>query len=167
MGCRICREADFGCLGLRLTDRLGRLFAVNLTFTQLAYLTLGCLWTLLVWSFFGGAITRIAAVALAREDRLTLWQSMRFAQDRWPSYFFGPVFPVRRRVLDHVAGDPARADDASRRGVLIGAILWPLALVGGAILGVIVLGLGLGWPLMWGTISVEGTDHFDALEPRL
>jgi hypothetical protein len=146
-----------------IVDPFRRLFDVNLTFVQLAYLTLGCLWTLLVWSFFGGAITRIAAVALAREDRLTLPQSIRFAQSKWPSYFFGPIFPFVGVLLVTLPaillGLIMRADI----GVLIGAILWPLGLMGGAILAVIILGLALGWPLMWATISVEGTDHFDAL----
>ena len=30
-------------------------------------------------------------------------------------------------------------------------------------MGILLLGLAVGWPLMWATISVEGTDSFDAL----
>ena len=42
-------------------------------------------------------------------------------------------------------------------------IFWPLALLGGLLMAILLLGLLFGWPLMWATISAEGTDSFDAL----
>jgi hypothetical protein len=36
-------------------------------------------------------------------------------------------------------------------------------LVGGLLMMALLLGLLFGWPLMWATISTEGTDSFDAL----
>src|SRR5262249_12945407 len=42
-------------------------------------------------------------------------------------------------------------------------IVWPLALVGGLLMTVLLLGLLFGWPLMFATISTERTDSFDAL----
>jgi hypothetical protein len=36
-------------------------------------------------------------------------------------------------------------------------------LVGGLVMTILLLGLLFGWPLMWATISSEGTDSFDAL----
>jgi len=46
---------------------------------------------------------------------------------------------------------------------VLAALLWPLVLVGGFVMTILLLGVLLGWPLMWATISVEGTDSFDAL----
>ena len=43
------------------------------------------------------------------------------------------------------------------------ALIWPLVLAGGFVMTVLLFGVLLGWPLMWATISVEGTDSFDAL----
>ena len=48
-------------------------------------------------------------------------------------------------------------------GLLLGGFLWPLALVAGAFMAMLLVGLLFGWPLMWATISAEGTDSFDAL----
>jgi len=43
------------------------------------------------------------------------------------------------------------------------AIVWPLFLIGGLFMMILSLGLIFGWPLMWATISTEGSDAFDAL----
>ena len=48
-------------------------------------------------------------------------------------------------------------------GLLLGGLLWPLVLVAGLLMTLLLLGLLFGWPLMWATISAEGTDSFDAL----
>jgi len=48
-------------------------------------------------------------------------------------------------------------------GLLLAALIWPLALLAGLIMAVLLLGLVFGWPLMFATISTEGTDSFDAL----
>jgi hypothetical protein len=48
-------------------------------------------------------------------------------------------------------------------GLLLGGLLWPLALVAGVFITLLLVGLLFGWPLMWATISAEGTDAFDAL----
>ena len=45
----------------------------------------------------------------------------------------------------------------------LAALIWPLVLAGGFVMTVLLAGVLLGWPLMWATISVEGTDSFDAL----
>ena len=70
------------------------------------------------------------------------------------------------------AGGRAAGDRANGRlwllmrsdlGLLLAGLVWPLALVGGLLMGIFMLGLVFGWPLMWGAISTEGTDSFDAL----
>jgi hypothetical protein len=48
-------------------------------------------------------------------------------------------------------------------GLLLGGLIWPLALVAGLLMTLLLAGLLFGWPLMWATISAEGTDSFDAL----
>jgi hypothetical protein len=42
-------------------------------------------------------------------------------------------------------------------------ILWPVVLLFGLMLAVLVIGLVLAWPLMWATIAVEQSDAFDAV----
>ena len=45
----------------------------------------------------------------------------------------------------------------------VGGLIWPLALAAAFIMVLLLIGVLLGWPLMWATISVEGTDAFDAI----
>ena len=46
--------------------------------------------------------------------------------------------------------------------ILVAGIGWPLVLLAGLVMAVILVGL-VGWPLMYATISAEGSDSFDAL----
>jgi len=136
---------------------------LNSDFTGLACLLLCGLWSLATWAFFGGAITRMAAVQLACDERVGLMAAIRFACSRWTSYFFAPLFPAAGILLAALPvcflGLIQRVDVL----VILTAFAWPLALVSGLIMAVLLLGLIFGWPLMWSTISAEGTDNFDAL----
>ena len=52
-----------------------------------------------------------------------------------------------------------------RIGVLafLAALVWPFVILLGLMMAVLLIGALVGWPLMWATVSVEGTDAFDAL----
>lgn len=45
----------------------------------------------------------------------------------------------------------------------VAALAWPFVLLLGLMMAILLLGALFGWPLMWATVSVEGTDAFDAL----
>jgi hypothetical protein len=133
------------------------------TFKDWLYLVLAWLWKLAVWAFFGAAVTRMAVVRLASEERLSLAKSLRFARQKWLSYVAAPLFPFLGMLL---AGLPIAILGLFLKfdlGVLIAGLLWPLALLAGIMIMILLLGLLFGWPLMWATISAEGTDCFDAL----
>jgi hypothetical protein len=129
------------------------------------YLLAVIAWTLAVWAFFGGAITRMAAVQVARNEKISMREALRFAKDRLQSFFFAPVIPlVILGVLTFflilfglfsglipIVGD-----------VFISGLLWPIVIILGLIMAVVLVGL-VGWPLMNPTISTEGSDSFDAL----
>ncbi len=46
---------------------------------------------------------------------------------------------------------------------LVMSLLWFVMALASFAVGVLLIGLFFGWPLMWPTISTEGTDSFDAL----
>ena len=46
---------------------------------------------------------------------------------------------------------------------LVGLFLWPILLISGLVITLLLIGLIFGWPLMWPAISTEGSDSFDAL----
>ena len=131
-----------------------------------AALALGALqglWALLVWSIFGGAICRLAAVQLAQGRRYQLGQAMRHALSKWPSYLAAPLFPL---LFLFVLGIPALLLGLLSwfgAGYLVAGLLWPVALLLGVLSALLLLGVTVGWPLMWGAISTECSDTFDAL----
>lgn len=130
------------------------------------YLILIILVTLATWAVFGGAITRMAAVQLARKnEKVGLVEALRFAWQRKVSYFTAPLAPllflIVLLVLCVIAGLfqwllPWVAD------ILLVPLLIPGVLVLGLIMAVVLVGL-IGWPLMYSTISTEGSDSFDAI----
>jgi hypothetical protein len=126
-------------------------------------------WALIVWSLFGAAITRIAAVALARGDRLGFRAGLAHAIRRWPLYLGSPAIPLIGAfaiaffiMIGGALAHPALGGFGDLM-VVVGGIFWPLALLAGFIMALLLVGLAVGWPLMWATISVEATDPFDAL----
>src|SRR5439155_23323231 len=46
--------------------------------------------------------------------------------------------------------------------IFLAVIFWPLILIMGLVMALVLVGL-IGWPLMYATISAEGSDSFDAL----
>jgi hypothetical protein len=50
------------------------------------YLLIIILWTLATWAFFGGVITRMAAVELAGKDTVTVREAVQFVLRRYVSY---------------------------------------------------------------------------------
>ena len=90
---------------------------------------------------------------------------MRWARTKWLAYFSSPLLPmlgVALAVLPIVVLGLLMMI-ANFLAVLAALFLWPLALVAGFVMAILLAGVLLGWPLMWATISVEGTDSFDAL----
>ncbi len=139
------------------------LFGPRLSVEAVAFYLLGCLWTIAVWSLFGGAITRTATLALAREETLGLNASVRYAAGKWTAYFLSPLLPLLGVLL--AAVPLAVLGFCMRLGLFaaLAGLLWPLVLLGGLFLTIVMVGLGLGWPFLLPTISSEGTDAFDAL----
>ncbi|HEY1784396.1 MAG TPA: hypothetical protein VGG30_02570 [Pirellulales bacterium] len=148
---------------LRLAAPFFGLFNPHLGAAEFFFLLVCGLWELAVWSFFGGAITRLAAVALAREELLSWGYLAAYAQRKWPSYFAAPLFPLLGVAMAAIPlavfGLLLRSDV----GMVIAGALWFLVLLAGLFMAVLLVGLFFGFPLMWATISSEGTDAFDAL----
>jgi hypothetical protein len=140
-----------------------RMFKAEASFPECVYWLTCALWSLAVWAFFGGAITRTAAVSFARQENLSWQQLSVFVRSRWLSYVGAALFPIFGAFLIAaflaVLGLAMRAD----WGVLVGGIVWPLVLFAGFMMAFLLVGLFAGWPLMWAAISSEGTDSFGAL----
>jgi hypothetical protein len=141
-----------------------RMFQREAPVRDVAYYLFGAIWTVLVWSFFAGAITRIAVVQLGRDERVGLRDAARHAVRNYGWYVLAPFFPLLGVVF---AALPIVVVGwimcAGSIGVAIGGVLWFLVLLDAILMTVLLLGLLLGWPLMWPTISSEASgDAFEA-----
>ncbi len=149
----------------QLSRPLLGIFRRDVTSTDFLCMGLCGLWSLAIWAFFGAVITRTAAVRLAVDEQIGLGAALRFARSKWISYVGGPLFLMT--VILAAAFLIWTASWITRLGgvgVWFMAVFWPLALLLGLGMMVLMLGLLFGWPLMWSTISTEGRDTFDALQ---
>ncbi len=148
---------------LRFVQPLSQLADARLPVTHAAYFAFGWLWMLVVWGLFGGAISRIAAVKLGREERIGLGEAMGHARRKWGAHVASPLFPLLGVALIML---PILAVGFLMRwdwGILVAGCLWILVLLGGLLISILLLGLLFGWPLMWSTIaSEENGDAFEA-----
>jgi len=139
-------------------------FSPEIDAWRFLYLALCGFWALAVWAFFGGAITRMATVQLTRDERISWGQAFAFARSKWLAYMAAPLFPMFGVLLATLPlaliGLISRAGGF---GMVVTGLLWPVVLFIGFVMAVLLVGLFLNWPLMWPTISTEGTDSFDAL----
>ena len=112
-------------------------------------------WLLLVWSFVGGAITRIAVMQIGRGERIGLKEAFCFVRGKYVSYLMSPLFVI---VACAVLSLPILGISALLNfdiGVVLAGLLWVLVVIAGIAIAVLLTGLFFGWPLMWPTISAE------------
>ena len=148
---------------LYLTRPFIQMFDRGLQVTGFLFLLACIVWELLVWGLFGGAITRIAALKFTRDEAPGMIAALKHAASKLPSYSLPPlialagtsVFALQLVVLGFVM----RIDVLA----FVAALAWPFVLLLGLMMAILLLGALAGWPLMWATVSVEGTDAFDAL----
>ena len=135
------------------------------------YSVLLALWALIVLAVFGGALSRIAAVQVARDEKIGLRSALRFSTGKFVSFLSAPLIPLLVIGL-LVAAAAIVMLILSLIGMIpllgwvpeVGAgLLFPLALIGGFIVALTLVGLVGGLALMYPTIAAEGTDSFDAI----
>ena len=117
---------------------------------------------LLIWSGFGGVITRIAAVRFARNQREGAKHVSAFLKDKYLSYLGAVLLPMSGIAICLV---PLWIESwfVSIHLTWLVAIWLPVAIVFGCLAFLLAIGLVLGWPLMFAAISAEGSDAFDAI----
>jgi hypothetical protein len=139
------------------------LFRSDLTAIGFLCLLLCGIWELLVWGLIGGAITRIAALKFTRDEAPDVLSALAHAASKISSYSLAPllalggaaVFGLQLMVLGWLMRFSFFA--------MLAGFVWPFVLMLGLMMAILLLGALAGWPLMWATVSVEGTDAFDAL----
>src|SRR5688572_17618021 len=132
------------------------------------YFVLFTLLFLTVWAIFGGAIARIAAVHVARDEKLSVRAALAFSLGKFLSFVSAPLIPLVIVLIVGVV--PLLAGALSSLPYGIGAVfnilmglLFILILAAGFVMTLVLLGTFGGFNLMYPTIAVEGSDSFDAI----
>ena len=119
---------------------------------------------MIIWALVGGVITRMTIVQVAGKEGGGLRDSLRFVMSRYMSYLFSPLVPLLL-ILAAVIGCmvfglfhmiPMFGD------IVVDGFFWWIPLGAGFVMALLVVGL-VGYPLMYATLSAEGSDTFDAL----
>lgn len=149
---------------IKFLSPIVRLFDSAANFWMRIYLFLLILWMLMMWAFFGGIITRMAIVQIAGKEGGGLRDAVRFVRSRYLSYFCSPIVPIGL-IFAVVLGCiffgifhliPVFGD------IVVDGLFWWIPLGAGFVMALLVVGL-VGYPLMYSTLSAEGSDTFDAL----
>jgi hypothetical protein len=114
-------------------------------------------------SYFGGAVSRIAAVQFARDEKISFKEALNFAWKKKVSLLVSPLIPVV--IVGVIALLMAVVGYFNKFPVVdvVLSVLMPLAILGGFIMALVVIGTVAGAGLMHPTIAVEGSDAFDAI----
>src|SRR5262249_11781103 len=82
---------------------------------------------------------------------------------RYVSFFTAPLFPLAFvAVMVVLLAIFGLIHMIPILGEIWDGLLWPLVLLAGLAMAVVLVGL-VGWPMMYATISTEGSDSFDAI----
>jgi hypothetical protein len=139
------------------------LFDPRATFWVFLYLLLLILWFLVVWAFFGGVITRMAVLQLSGKEGGGVRESIAFVRRRYISYLLSPLIPIGLigffvlccflfGLLHWIPGF----------GDIWDGVFWFLPLFAGLVITLLLIGM-VGYPMMYTTLSTEGSDTFDAM----
>lgn len=124
-------------------------------------------WLLILWSIFGGALARIAAVQVARDEKISMRQALRFSTGKVLSLVFAPLIPliiiVVLALILAVAAIPISIPGVSGVWAVLVGLVFFLALLAGLVMMLTAVGLIGGGHLMYPTIAAEGSDSFDAV----
>ena len=148
---------------MRYTVPLARLLNRNVGWQEIGFSLFGGVSSLIVWSFFGGGIVRIAAVHLARQERVGLVDALNYGRSNLAAYVAAPLMPLAGIATIAIPMVPLGWLMLTDFGVMISGIVWILVLIAAILMSIGAIGLLFGWPLMWGAIGVDGSDSFDAI----
>lgn len=135
----------------------------DIGFVNGLYFLLAMIWAIITWAIFGGAITRIAAVQIAQDEKITLGESIRYTTKRLFSYITAPLFPlvvvgfllIVTMVFGLIHWVPGL-------GEVVDGLFWIVMILIGLAMALGLVGL-IGWPLMSASISSDGADSWESV----
>ncbi len=134
------------------------------TLQEVGYLLVGTLWTFLIWALVAGGLMRLAVVRLAREQRLGLFAAVGHVCRKYLSYIGAPLLPAAAILFGLIVLAGCGLCMRTSFGFALAVLLWPLVLIGSVVLVILIVGVAVGWPLMWTALGAEvDADSWDAM----
>lgn len=131
------------------------------------YFVLFVLMFLMIWAIFGGAIARIAAVHVARDEKLGVRAALQFSIGKFLSFISAPLIPLIIvlvvGLIPLLSGLLASIPYVGPVFNILMGLLFVLLLACGFVMTLVLVGTLGGFNLMYPTIAVEGSDSFDAI----
>jgi hypothetical protein len=128
------------------------------------YATLFSAIVLVAWAIFGGAIARISAVHVARDEKMSVRSALRFSSGKLLSFLFAPV------LLGLFIGAMGLAVAVVNLtfyipfvGPIVSGALFIVTIAIGFVMTLTIFGTFGGSSLMYPSIAVEGSDAFDSI----
>jgi hypothetical protein len=128
------------------------------------YFLLDILVVLATWAFFGGAITRMAAVEVARNEKISALEAMRFVGKRYLSFIFAPIIPlllVAVLVVILIVFGLFHTYLFGFGSIVVDGLLWWIPLILGLFMAFLLVCL-VSWPMMTATVSAEDEEGLNA-----
>jgi hypothetical protein len=121
-------------------------------------------WLLVLWSLVAGAISRVYAVRIARDESIGASEGLAFSFSNLRAFLQAPLFVAGAAALFLAAAALAGAASAVPTvGPFLQAVLQPLAYLAALVVVVIAIGGVFGFPLMQAALATERNGTLDAI----
>ena len=127
------------------------------------YYLLGSLWSILVWSYIGVGIVRISLLRMTRDERAGLDDAFQFANEKSLTAMLAVAMPLLTVLVLCLPTFLIGLLMGFDFGAWIVGMFWFVVLALSAVMGVLLMGLMFGWPLIVASVAAEGQNAFDAM----
>jgi hypothetical protein len=121
-------------------------------------------WLLVLWSIVAGAVSRVYAVRIARDESIGAGDAVAFSVGNLASFVKAPLFVAAAAAFFFGLAALAGAGTAiPTAGAFLGVVLHPLALLAGLVVTIIAVGGIFGLPVMHAALATERNGALDAI----
>ncbi len=130
---------------------------------EFLYYAFGSVWSLVVWSFAGLGIARISLLRFTRNERAGLDDAFEYAFDYFRTCCTAMLMPFGLVALLCIPMFLIGLILGFDFGVFVTGIFWFIVLGLALLLGILLLGMMVSWPLVITSVAAEGQNSFDAI----
>jgi hypothetical protein len=121
-------------------------------------------WLLLLWTIVAGAISRVYAVRIARDESIGVGDALAFSTSNLLAFVKAPLFVAAAAAFFFARAALGGAGAAApAAGPFLQVVLHPLALLAGLVVVVIAVGGVFGLPVMQSALAAERNGALDAI----